>query len=38
MLHPKHYRKLIIAALTGDFRSATRVVDTPWQDPGPGRS
>lgn len=33
---PATYRKLIIHALTGNFRSATRVVDTPWTDPGAG--
>jgi hypothetical protein len=29
-------RKIVIHALTGDFRSSTRVVEAPWQDPGPG--
>lgn len=33
---PRSYRKLIIHQLTGDFRSATRVVDQAWADPGPG--
>jgi hypothetical protein len=30
------YRKVVIHTLTGDFRSSTRVVETPWVDPGPG--
>ena len=33
---PAHYRKLVIHALTGDFRSATTVVEEPWRDPGAG--
>lgn len=33
MTHP--YRKLVLQELTGDFRSATRIVETPWQSPGP---
>ena len=33
----RSYRKVIIHALTGDFRSSTCVVDQPWQDPGPGQ-
>jgi NADPH-dependent curcumin reductase CurA len=32
------YRKLVIHQLTGDFRTATRIVDTPWQEPGPGEA
>lgn len=34
---PRTYRKLIIHALTGDFRSSTTVVDEAWSDPGPGQ-
>ena len=37
MMHPQRYRKLIIEELTGEFRTSTRIVDTPWQDPGPGQ-
>lgn len=36
MNHPENYRKLIIHATTGDFRSSTRVVTEAWRDPGPG--
>src|SRR5687767_8258521 len=34
-MHPTRYRKLVLEQLTGQFRSSTRVVDTPWTDPGP---
>lgn len=34
MMQP--YRKIVIHSLTGEFRSATRIVETPWQEPGPG--
>lgn len=34
MLQP--YRKIVIQQLTGDFRSATRIVETPAIGPGPG--
>jgi len=33
---PSTYRKLVIQAVTGDFRTATGIVDAAWQDPGPG--
>lgn len=33
---PASYRKLVIHALTGDFRSATRVVEEGRRDPGAG--
>ncbi len=33
---PARYRKIAIARLTGDFRTATAIVDEPWRDPGPG--
>ncbi len=33
---PASYPKIVIARLAADFRSATRIVDTPWRDPGPG--
>ena len=33
---PSRFRKIIIDRLTGDFRSATRVVEQEWVDPGPG--
>ena len=33
---PDRYRKVVIAELTGDFRSSTRVVEEAWSDPGPG--
>lgn len=36
-MHPTRYRKLVLEQLTGQFRSSTRVVDTPWTDPGPGQ-
>lgn len=32
----RHYKKLIIHEVTGNFRSATKVVDQPWADPGHG--
>lgn len=34
MMQP--YRKIVIQRLTGEFRSSTAIVETPWQDPGPG--
>lgn len=34
MMQP--YRKIVIHRLTGEVRSAIRIVTTPWQDPGPG--
>lgn len=34
---PDRYRKIVITELTGDFRSACRIVETDWQDPGPGQ-
>lgn len=34
--HPDRYRKLVIHALTGDFRTSTAVVDTPWVEPASG--
>lgn len=37
MIHPATYPKLVIHQLTGDFRSATQVVDTEWQDPQRGQ-
>ena len=33
---PRSYRKIIIHALTGHFRTATRVVEEAWRDPAPG--
>lgn len=36
MTVPTRYRKLVIHALTGDFRSSTTVVWQDWRDPGPG--
>ncbi len=33
---PRNYRKIVIRSLTGDFRSATSIVEEPWRDPGPG--
>lgn len=36
MPSPTHYRKLVIQRLTGEFRSATTVVEEPWREPGPG--
>lgn len=33
---PHRYRKIVIHALTGDFRSSTRIVEQDWIDPGPG--
>lgn len=35
MSAPPRYRKLVIQRLTGDFRSATEIVQQPWRDPGP---
>lgn len=32
----RRYRKIIIHQLTGDFRSATRIVEEDWRDPGAG--
>ena len=32
----RSFQKLIIHAVTGDFRSSTRVVEQPWRDPGAG--
>lgn len=34
---PKHYQKVVIHELTGDFRTATRIVEEDWLDPGPGQ-
>ena len=34
---PTHYQNLVIHQLTGNFRSATRVVEESWRDPGPGQ-
>jgi len=34
---PDRYRKLVIHALTGDFRSSTSVATQAWSDPGPGQ-
>jgi NADPH-dependent curcumin reductase CurA len=34
---PDRYRKLVIHALTGDFRSSTSVTTQAWADPGPGQ-
>lgn len=31
------YPKIIVHTLTGEFRSATSIVEQPWQDPGPGQ-
>lgn len=36
MTPPSRYRKLVIHALTGDFRSSTSVAWENWRDPGPG--
>jgi hypothetical protein len=36
MTRPARYRRIVLTDLTGDFRSATRVVETAWVDPGPG--
>ncbi len=36
MIRPDRYRKLVISQLTGDFRSATAVVEQPWRDPARG--
>lgn len=33
---PRHYRKIVIHQLTGDFRSSTRIVDETWRDPAAG--
>lgn len=33
----RSYRKVVIRELTGDFRTATHVVDSPWEEPGPGQ-
>lgn len=33
---PARYRKIVIARLTGDFRTATEIVGEDWRDPGPG--
>lgn len=33
MMQP--YRKIVIRQLTGEFRSATTIVEAPWRDPGP---
>lgn len=33
---PARYRKIVIARLTGDFRTATVIVEEAWRDPGPG--
>jgi NADPH-dependent curcumin reductase CurA len=35
--HPARYRKLVIHALTGDFRSSTGIVEQDWREPGPGQ-
>jgi NADPH-dependent curcumin reductase CurA len=37
MSPPARYRKLVIERLTGDFRTSTAIVETPWMDPGPGQ-
>ncbi len=34
---PKHYQKIVVHQITGDFRSATRIVEEAWRDPGPGQ-
>jgi NADPH-dependent curcumin reductase CurA len=31
------FRKVVVRELTGDFRSATTIVDAPWEAPGPGQ-
>jgi hypothetical protein len=33
-MFPKTYRKFILTQFGEDFRSCTRIVETPWQDPG----
>jgi NADPH-dependent curcumin reductase CurA len=33
---PRTYRKLVIHALTGDFRSSTSIASEAWRDPGAG--
>ncbi len=34
---PTHYQKIVVHQITGDFRSATRIVEEAWRDPGPGQ-
>jgi NADPH-dependent curcumin reductase CurA len=36
-MFPKAYRKFILTQFGDDFRACTKIVDTPWQDPGPGQ-
>ncbi len=31
------YRKVVVRELTGEFRTATEIVDAPWETPGPGQ-
>lgn len=31
------YRKVVIREITGDFRTATEIVDAAWEEPGPGQ-
>lgn len=33
-LFPKTYRKFILTQFGDDFRACTKIIDTPWQDPG----
>lgn len=33
---PARYRKIVIARLTGEFRTATEIVEEAWRAPGPG--
>jgi NADPH-dependent curcumin reductase CurA len=33
-MFPKTYRKMILTQFGDDFRACTKIVETPWQDPG----
>jgi len=35
-MFPKTYRKFILTRFGEDFRACTAIVETPWQNPGPG--
>lgn len=34
--HPAYYRRIVISRLTGEFRTATAIVETPWREPAAG--
>ncbi|MDX2222782.1 MAG: zinc-binding dehydrogenase [Rhodospirillaceae bacterium] len=36
VMFPRTYRKFVLERFGEDFRACTRIVETPWQDPGDG--